>query len=71
MSEHITGTAGKQGIGQYVYRDTLFNRGLISFGDEGYIIYSCKLSEGQIRDIGGEKYKALRWIDEQHMPFLG
>ena len=50
--------------------DVLFDKGLITFDDKGHIMYSGKLGGGQIRDIGGDKHKALRWIDERHLPFL-
>ena len=50
--------------------DTLFDKGLITFDDKGLIIYSNRLSESQILEIGGGKYEALRWLDEQHLPFL-
>jgi len=50
--------------------DALFDKGLITFDEKGCIIYSGKLSPGQIQNIGGYKYKALRWLDEQHLPFL-
>jgi len=50
--------------------DALFDKGLITFDDKGLIIYSKKLSRNQIHDIGGDKYKVLRWIDERHLPFL-
>jgi hypothetical protein len=50
--------------------DALFDKGLITFNDKGNIIYSRKLSSGQIYDLGGGKFNALRWIDERHLPFL-
>jgi len=50
--------------------DALFDKGLITFDNKGCIVYSKRLSESQIQDIGGEKYKALRWIDERHLPFM-
>jgi hypothetical protein len=50
--------------------DALFDKGLITFDDKGFIVYSCKLSEGQVLVLGGDKYKTLRWIDERHLPFL-
>ena len=50
--------------------DALFDKGLVSFDDKGQIFYSNKLSEGQIHDLGGDKFKALHWIDERHLPFL-
>jgi len=34
------------------------------------IMYSSKLSEIQIRSLGGDKNKVLSWIDKQHLPFL-
>jgi hypothetical protein len=50
--------------------DALFDKGLITFDEKGNIIYSAKLNESQIIDIGGNKHKALRWIDERHLHFL-
>ena len=50
--------------------DALFDKGLITFNDTGLIMSSNRLSKSQIYDIGGDKYKALRWIDERHLPFL-
>jgi len=50
--------------------DALFDKGLLTFDDKGIIIYSHKLSKSQITDIGGDRYKSLRWIDERHLPFL-
>ena len=50
--------------------DALFDKGLITFDNKSNIIYSGKLAESQIYDIGSDKYKNLRWIDERHLPFL-
>ena len=50
--------------------DALFDKGLITFDDKGQIMYSSRLSESQIRSLGGDKSKALSWIDKQHLPFL-
>ena len=50
--------------------DALFDKGLITFDDRGHIIYSNRLSSSQIQDIGSSKFKALRWIDQQHLPFM-
>ena len=50
--------------------DALFDKGLITFDNKGLVVYSGKLNEGQIRDFGGDKFKALNWIDERHLPFL-
>jgi hypothetical protein len=33
-------------------------------------MYSGKLNKRQISDIGDDKFKVLRWIDERHLPFL-
>jgi hypothetical protein len=50
--------------------DALFDKGLISFDDKGTVMYSPRLSKTQILEVGGDKYKALRWIDERHVSFL-
>jgi putative restriction endonuclease len=50
--------------------DALFDKGLITFDDKGIIIYSNRLSKSQIIEIGGDRYKSLRWIDERHLSFL-
>jgi predicted restriction endonuclease len=50
--------------------DALFDKGLISFDNEGTVLYSNALSEVQVRDFGGDKVNALHWIDEQHLHFL-
>jgi hypothetical protein len=50
--------------------DALFDKGLITFDDEGRIMFSSALSEDQIHGIGGEKFNTLHWIDDRHLPFL-
>jgi predicted restriction endonuclease len=50
--------------------DALFDKGLITFDNKGLVVYSGKLNEGQIRDFGGDKFRALNWIAERHLPFL-
>jgi hypothetical protein len=50
--------------------DALFDRGLITFDDNGLIMYSGNLSNSQILVLGGDKNNALRWIDERHIAFL-
>ncbi|GHV84989.1 hypothetical protein AGMMS50230_05970 [Spirochaetia bacterium] len=50
--------------------DSLFDSGLISFTDQGDIIYSSSLSESQIFTIGLSKNSRLRWIDLRHLPYL-
>ncbi len=50
--------------------DALFDKGLITFDNNGKVIYSRRLKEYHIRYLGGNQYKTLRWIDEQHLPFL-
>jgi len=50
--------------------DALFDNGLITFDDRGFVVYSNKLSGSQILGVGGDKKQALRWIDERHLHFL-
>ena len=50
--------------------DALFDKGLITFDNKGFIIYSSRLSKSQILTIRGDKHNFLRWIDERHLPFL-
>lgn len=50
--------------------DALFDKGLITFDDEGKIVLSCKLSEQDAKRIGIYADMKLRWIDEHHKPFL-
>jgi len=40
------------------------------FGSQFSVYLANNLSESKIRGIGGDKYKALSWIDKQHFPFL-
>jgi hypothetical protein len=50
--------------------DALFDKGLITIDDKGFIVYSGKLSKGQILTLESDKYKTIRWLDERHLPFL-
>jgi predicted restriction endonuclease len=50
--------------------DSLFDSGLISFTDQGDVIYSSGLSESLILTIGLPKNARLRWIDHRHLPYL-
>jgi hypothetical protein len=50
--------------------DSLFDSGLISFTDQGDIIYSSSVSESQILSIGLSKNSRLRWIDRRHLTYL-
>lgn len=50
--------------------DSLFDSGLISFTDQGDIVYSSNISSSQILTIGLPSNACLRWIDEKHLPFL-
>lgn len=50
--------------------DALFDKGLITFDDEGKIILSSSLKEQEARRIGIYADMKLRWIDEKHKPFL-
>jgi predicted restriction endonuclease len=50
--------------------DALFDSGLITFDDNGGIIYSSRLSKRQLVDLDLQKHKRLRWINERHLPFV-
>jgi hypothetical protein len=50
--------------------DSLFDSGLISFTDQGDIIYSSSISVSQILIVGLPKNGRLRWIDQRHLPYL-
>ena len=50
--------------------DVLFEKGLITFDNKGFVVYSSKLNECHIRDFGGDKFKTLNWLDEYHLPFF-
>ena len=50
--------------------DALFDKGLITFDDEGKIMLSSQLNEPQMRRIGIYTDMHLRWLDEHHLPFL-
>lgn len=50
--------------------DALFDKGLISFDDDGVIMLSSQLNEQQMRRIGIYTDMHLRWLDEHHLPFL-
>jgi predicted restriction endonuclease len=50
--------------------DSLFDSGLISFTDQGDLIYSSNISSSQILSIGLSQYSRLHWIDKRHLPYL-
>lgn len=50
--------------------DALFDSGLISFSDDGTIIVSSQIASYQRKLLQLEGTLRLRWIDEQHLPFL-
>jgi hypothetical protein len=50
--------------------DSLFDAGLISFTDQGDIIYSSTISSFRILSIGLSQNSRLRWIDKRHLPYL-
>lgn len=50
--------------------DKLFDRGLITFDDNGHIVFSSKLSASEAESLGITQECALRWVDERHKPFL-
>ncbi|MFI0399111.1 MAG: HNH endonuclease [Thiolinea sp.] len=50
--------------------DALFDRGLISFGPDGKILISSKISTQQRQLIGLADQLRLRWVAPEHSPFL-
>lgn len=50
--------------------DALFDRGLISFDENGKILISSQVSEQQRQLIGLTDEMALRWLAPEHNPFL-
>lgn len=50
--------------------DALFDKGLITFDDEGKIVISSMLQKLDIASIGVNTETKPRWIDDQHKPFL-
>jgi hypothetical protein len=50
--------------------DSLFDSGLISFTDQGGLIYSSNMSSSRILSIGLSQNSRLQWIDKRHLPYL-
>lgn len=50
--------------------DALFDKGLITFDDDGKIMLSSQLNEQQMKRIGIYTDMHLRWLDEHHLPYL-
>ena len=50
--------------------DALFDKGYISFTDEGLIMISSCLSQSDLRGLGLSTDMKLRWIEKEHLEFL-
>jgi predicted restriction endonuclease len=50
--------------------DALFDRGLISFEDTGAMLVSPHLSPAQRSQLRIESSMTLRWLAEEHLPYL-
>lgn len=50
--------------------DTAFDNGLISFGDDGNILVSEKISNADLQKLGITKKMKLKHIDERHKKYL-
>jgi putative restriction endonuclease len=50
--------------------DALFDRFLISFSDTGKILFSTKLSPSDRNKLGLQPDMTLRWIANEHLPYL-
>lgn len=50
--------------------DALFDRGLISFEDTGAMLVSPHLSHAQRSQLRVESSMTLRWLAEEHLPYL-
>jgi len=50
--------------------DALFDRGLITFDDDGKMNVSSRLDPSARRQLGIEEEPRLRWISEQHEQYL-
>lgn len=51
--------------------DALFDRFLISFSDTGKILFSNRLSTSDRNKLGLQSNLTLRWIANEHLPYLG
>jgi predicted restriction endonuclease len=50
--------------------DALFDKGLVSFSDEGAMLLSQKIAPHRFKAAGIGPDISLRWIDGKHLPFL-
>jgi hypothetical protein len=50
--------------------DRLFDRGFITFDDQGALIVSKRLELSSLSVLGLKQGMELRWIREEHLPFL-
>ena len=50
--------------------DALFDKGYISFTNEGLIMVSSVLNYSDFRGLGINSELKLRWIEESHLEFL-
>lgn len=50
--------------------DALFDKGLITFDDEGNIMLSSQLKDANLGKIGINSCMQLRWIESHHLPYL-
>lgn len=50
--------------------DALFDAGLITFSTQGNLLVSPRLQDYQVRDLGLDQPRSLRWIEANHNPYL-
>ncbi|OKY73985.1 MAG: restriction endonuclease [Desulfobulbaceae bacterium DB1] len=50
--------------------DALFDRGLITFADSGLMLCSPRISNDQQYALHLDKRLALRWLSQEHQPYL-
>jgi putative restriction endonuclease len=50
--------------------DALFDKGLVTFSDEGVILLSRNIAPHRFEAAGIHAGMSLRWIDDEHLSFL-
>jgi|JTFO01.1.fsa_nt_gb hypothetical protein len=50
--------------------DRLFDKGYITFDDQGLLLVSKRLESALLNVLGIEQGMSLRWIRDEHLPFL-
>jgi predicted restriction endonuclease len=50
--------------------DRLFDKGFITFDDQGILLISKRLDSVSLSVLGLEQGMKLRWIRDEHQPFL-